>query len=331
VITSVTPGVTYDYLWWRAGTKSVGTGPTYTPTALDLGHTISVVVNATKTGYLSHAVTTNSTGGVAHGTIVAPHSVSVTGHRNVGQQLIAGGGGWGPAGVGLSAQWYRNGAKISTAIFGSYTLQPQDLGKRIDVRITGTLDGYTTKYVQTHTSTKTGLPLQTSTPVPTITAGTYFLGSVLTAHIGTWDSGVATSITWKIAGKAVSGAHATTFTLPASAVNHTVTVSVTGKKSGFTTATTTSLPTTAISGPAFDVVTLPVVTGSVIKGHVLSVTAGKFSPTPSKTSYRWYRNGVPISGATKHTYTVTSSDVGKTMTVSVTVTRTGWETQSELV
>lgn len=41
-------------------------------------------------------------------------------------------------------------------------------------------------------------------------------------------------------------------------------------------------------------------------------------------SYRWYRDGTAISGATGKTYTVKTSDRGHTLTVRLTATKRGY-------
>lgn len=68
----------------------------------------------------------------------------------------------------------------------------------------------------------------------------------------------------------------------------------------------------------------PTITGSRGVGKKLTATKGTWSPTPSTYSYRWKRNGASISGATKSTYTPTTSDAGRYLTVTVTPKRTGY-------
>ncbi len=71
---------------------------------------------------------------------------------------------------------------------------------------------------------------------------------------------------------------------------------------------------------------LPFVSGSLVKGHTLSVTPGNFTPAPTGEKYVWLRNGHAISGATHHTYKVTSKDVGQVIRVQVTITKLGFTT-----
>ena len=60
------------------------------------------------------------------------------------------------------------------------------------------------------------------------------------------------------------------------------------------------------------------ITGSATVGETLeAATDGITSPSPGTLSYQWKRNGVAIAGATAKNYTLTTADIGKTITVSV--------------
>jgi hypothetical protein len=58
-------------------------------------------------------------------------------------RLTANTGSWSPT-PRFSYQWFRNGATISGATSRTYSLQQADWGKKISVRVTGTVTGYTT-------------------------------------------------------------------------------------------------------------------------------------------------------------------------------------------
>ncbi|MFT4218675.1 MAG: fibronectin type III domain-containing protein [Micropruina sp.] len=73
------------------------------------------------------------------------------------------------------------------------------------------------------------------------------------------------------------------------------------------------------------------ITGKKSKGHKLTAhakawLAGEYPTTYAKMSYQWRRNGVNISGATKSTYTLTSADRGKSISVKVYATKYGYST-----
>jgi hypothetical protein len=56
------------------------------------------------------------------------------------------------------------------------------------------------------------------------------------------------------------------------------------------------------------------------------VKTGSWHPSGVKLSYRWYRNGTPITKATHASYTLRKADGGKKITVKVTAKKTGYST-----
>lgn len=72
-----------------------------------------------------------------------------------------------------------------------------------------------------------------------------------------------------------------------------------------------------ISGPPATVTT-PVLTGGAAAGKTLNCGSGNWTNAPTSYSYRWYRNGIPIAGATSATYRVRSVDEGSSLTCTVT-------------
>jgi len=73
---------------------------------------------------------------------------------------------------------------------------------------------------------------------------------------------------------------------------------------------------------------VPVISGSLKVGKKLQAKAGAWAPAPDKFSYRWYRNGKPIKGATSKSYKLKKADKGKKITVKVTARGAGLETRA---
>ena len=71
----------------------------------------------------------------------------------------------------------------------------------------------------------------------------------------------------------------------------------------------------------------PTIAGTVKAGNILTVKRGTWDLGTAFT-YRWLRNGVPISGATDSTYKVRTADKGSKITVRVTGSRFGYTTVS---
>lgn len=136
-----------DYIsaqWLRDGTPIDGaTEAGYTLASADLGAVMSVRVTGSKAGYASASRTSAATGKVAAG-VLSGVKPKVSGKPKVGRTLTANPGTWGPAGVVLTFKWYRGSKAIKGATTDTYRLTRADKGKRLKVKVTGRLDGYTT-------------------------------------------------------------------------------------------------------------------------------------------------------------------------------------------
>lgn len=163
-----------------------------------------------------------------------------------------------------------------------------------------------------------------SSAQPTVT-GTAALGNTLTARANQWaPTPVTLSYQWKRDGVAISGVGATTYKIASADIGKKITVTVSGKKTGYTTQSRTSPATTAVTAKYF-AAKAPVVTGTVQAGKTLTAAVGNWVPSPDTYKYVWKRSGVVISGATAKSYLLTGSDVGKKLTVTVSGTRSGYK------
>lgn len=68
----------------------------------------------------------------------------------------------------------------------------------------------------------------------------------------------------------------------------------------------------------------PTISGTRTVGSALTAVPGTWGPAPVTLSYQWFRAGVAITGATASTYALTTTDRGKTLTVRITGTKTGY-------
>lgn len=78
---------------------------------------------------------------------------------------------------------------------------------------------------------------------------------------------------------------------------------------------------------------IPRISGTKVVGRTLSAAvtpwlAGSYPTTRASMSLQWLRNGVPISKATGTSYTLTSADRGKKISVRATARRYGYATRS---
>ncbi|OFI38548.1 hypothetical protein BIU82_04305 [Arthrobacter sp. SW1] len=316
--------VTLKYQWFRSGVAIAGaTASTYVQSYYDLGKTITVQVTGSKLGYTTVSKTSAATAAVVAGTLTTA-TPTITGTAKVGQTLTANPGTWGPAPVTLKYQWFRSGVAISGATAATYVQSYYDLGKTLTVRVTGSKAGYTT-VAKTSAATAAVVAGTLTAPTPTIT-GTAKVGQTLTANPGAWGPAPVTlKYQWFRSGVAISGATAATYVQSYYDLGKTLTVRVTGSKAGYTTVAKTSAATAAVVAGTLTAPT-PTITGTAKVGQTLTANPGTWGPAPVTLKYQWYRSGVAISGATATTYTQTSADLGKTMTVRVTGSKAGYTT-----
>jgi hypothetical protein len=64
----------------------------------------------------------------------------------------------------------------------------------------------------------------------------------------------------------------------------------------------------------------PTVRGEPVWGRTLTATGGTWEPADVSRTYRWLRDGEPVSGATASTYRLGSRDLGHRLSVRVTAT-----------
>ena len=67
----------------------------------------------------------------------------------------------------------------------------------------------------------------------------------------------------------------------------------------------------------------PVITGSAIRGDILTCSNGTWTNSPTSFAHQWLRNGVAIPGATGATYVLTQADVGTAVACQVTASNAG--------
>lgn len=313
--------VTLTYQWYRAGVPISGAvTATYKPVTADLQTTITVRVTGSKSGYTS--ITRTSAYVIVRNTLTAMPTPVISGTATAGSVLTATAGTWSPAPVNLTYHWYRSGKMITGATAPTYTLTTADRGTAITVVVTGSKSGYLTAGRR---SAALMVPnVLTTAPTPVI-SGTPAAGATLTAKPGTWSPAPVTlAYRWYRNGAAITGATAATYKLTTTDRGTSITVVVTGTKSGYLTVSRKSaafaVPQALTATPA------PVISGTATVGATLTATPGTWSPAPVTLAYQWYRSGAAITGATAAAYKLTTTDRGTTITVVVTGTKPGYLT-----
>ncbi len=227
-----------------------------------------------------------------------------------------------PSNATVSYEWLVGGTLKSTN--STYTVDASDVGKTIQLRVTGTgsykgtVTSAATNAVVSNT-VLTGVTLNTIAPV---------VGDVMTATIN--PAGASVIYAWKVGGYQVS--NAATYTVTAADVGKQIELIVTG--TGVYSGTQSSGLTAPVSASraVADVVirndSNPTVGAAPSVGDQLTAVP---SPAQATVTYQWNRDGAAIAGATAASYTVAAEDECHKLSVTVTGTGSysGTDTSSE--
>ena len=190
----------------------------------------------------------------------------------------------------------------------------------------GTIYGY--DYTLT-TGPATEVP-PTNSGAPGVT-GTVEQGVKLTAAVGSWNpSGLSFGYQWQLSTDGgnswtnISGATASTYTVPGADLGDDLRVQVTGTNAYGSASAVSPAAGPVASGAPVSVVA-PTVSGGTQRTNVLTAAVGSWSGPGLSYSYHWQRsadgsNWTTISGATSSSYTLAQTDEGDHIRVLVTAT-----------
>jgi hypothetical protein len=260
-----------------------------------------------------------------------PQAFTTVGTPVIGGSVQVGGsvtldtGTWSPAPSTTQVAWTADGSPVA-ALAGqtSFTPGPSLVGKQLVASVTARKPGYQTTTVQSAPVTVTPGTIS-GTSNPTV-SGTDQVGFTLHATTGAWGtvlSTVASAYQWQRDGVDVNGATGPDYQVRAADVGATLRVVQRLTATGYQPTTLTSADTGTVPDPVIDPSPVPTVVGTPQVGSPLSVQAGTWM-TGVALGYQWYVGGVAVSGATGTTYRPSASDLGKTVRVEVTGTRTDY-------
>jgi hypothetical protein len=322
------PAATFTYQWRRDRNPgddrggemiSGATKPTYTPQGRDAGAVLSVTVVGSATGRIPTSTTSTATPVVARGDLTAS-APTINGTVRVGNTLRALSGSW-TSGTRFTYQWKANGTAISGATAFTFTPRAADRGKQLTVTITGSRTGYLSA---TRTSSAKTVGYGVFTQDRPRVVGSPTPGS--TVKVSAPPSTPAASTTtyqWMVDGWPLTGRTGSSFTIPSTWRNRDVSVSVTRKRTAYTTKTVAS--TGRNIGTRFSAIPTPRITGTSRVGSTVRVDPGTWRPSAYRT-YQWYSDGRPIAGATGTSYRIHGSHLGKRLSVVVTGRTSGYAT-----
>ena len=328
--------VSYSYQWISGGSDIDGaTGSSHTLTTTQQGQTIQVRVSFTDDRNNAETLTSEATGAVAAAdNRPATGLPTISGTAQVGETLTADTSGIADA-DGLddavfSYQWIAGGTDIQDATSSTYTLDADDVGKTIKVRVSFT-DNADNEETLTSAATATvaAKPNTAPTGLPII-SGRVQVGETLMAS----TSGIADqdgldnasfSYQWLADDSAITDATGSTYTLVPADRGKTIKVKVSFADDANNLETLTSAAMAAVAArPNSPPTGLPTISGTVQVGETLTADTSGIADEDGLDNvsygYQWIAGAADIDGATGSTYALVPVDVGKAIKVKVSFT-----------
>jgi hypothetical protein len=316
--------VAFSYQWLRDGIPVIGgTEKTFQVTSNDFQHSLSVEVIASKAGYES-VVSISSASLVSSGRLSQSSRPTILKNQSTEDNLGIDLGSW-DSGATFSYQWLRGGVAIPAATSSSYTLQPSDYLKRISVAVTGSKEGYESK---TMTSAEV-TPIKESDRISALKFG------------GAFQVGKSASVSpakqnkrkfeytyqWLRNDQPIESAQSRNYTFGPDDVGTTISAKVCLVLRGEQLdCLIKEVPSSVKLGTMAKIKSG--YSGTLKVGRLLTVNSVATMPEAS-VSYQWFKNGQAIAGATENTYLVQLADKRSRLSVAVTVSKTGYETQTK--
>jgi hypothetical protein len=321
------PGVTTDIVWLRDGVPIPGTEGlwSYLPTSEDGGHEIAAQITGTLLGVLPVTLITNALGislpGEEATTPTATTAPKITGEAKVGKTLTGSAPVWDKAVDSTTYQWLRAGTAIAGATTLSYVVAPEDVGKAITLKATGTKAGATPGTASS--AAVTGLLGDAPTATAPAVTGTPKVGETLSVGAPVWSvTGVTTAYEWQRNGTTVATGQ--TYVVGATDVGTALTAKATGTKTGYSPGSVTTAPVTGLLGDAPTPTSPPTMSSAPRIGQEVTANPGAWGTPEPSFAYQWRRDGVAIPGATNATYAVSLADATHQLSFTVTATRPGY-------
>lgn len=320
------PGATTRTVaWLRDGKPIVGaTSATYMLVAADMGKKITFAVTSATRGYVTTTRTSAPTAPVSGLGFTTAPVPTITGKVVIGRTITATAAAWAPGPLALSYQWLRDGAVIPGANKAAYVVVAKDVATSLSVVVTGTKSGYT-PLAKSSAATAKVSPLAFEVSPDPVVSGISRVGQTLTGELPGWKPApITVKYQWTRGGVPIPNATAKTYKLAPQDAGQVIAVVTTSEKPGFTSITKTSAGTAKVALLTLTATPIPGISGAAKVDQTVAVKTAAWTPSPVTLSYQWNRNGNPISGANKNTYSIVAADKGASVTVTVTGSRAGY-------
>ncbi len=166
---------------------------------------------------------------------------------------------------------------------------------------------------------------------PPVVTGEAVFGQKLHTDTGTWTpDGLTFTYRWLRDGVRIKGATRAGYRLGLDDLGSTVAAEVTAADGTGATLSAVSTSTAPVVRADFEPGDRPQVDGVRRYTRLLTASRGGWAPRPDKVTFRWLREGEPISGATRASYRLAPEDVGQRIQVEVTAKRAGYRAATAL-
>jgi surface antigen len=263
--------------------------------------------------------------------VVAPTTApAIVGSPAVGAPLEVAAGAWTPTPSTVTVRWLADGAAIPGATAPAYVPTPSVKGKTLTAEVTAELSGYTAGRAVLATAPVAPGAFQ-PTELPTI-QGVAEVGQTLSLTASSWSPQPAKVTTqWYADGVALPGARGPSLVLTRHHIDRRIRARTTASARGYRKSTSTATETTPVLAKPVTIISPSSVKGVPEVGSRLTARAGSVRPTDATATYAWLRDGQRIAKATNPTYTVRRADIGRALTVQVTLTRQHFRSTTESV
>jgi hypothetical protein len=335
------------HVWKRDGAvipvAQGGTDQYYLLKAADVGVIMSVDATVGKVGYIPYTYTaTADPTTVPRGTIVGTNSSNPTVTTNGSGDLVANAGSPGTGSTTSDGtpdatweyQWLRNGVNIPGATNQTYTLVAADNGQNTKVRTTAVLPGYNSAGGLESTPINYSITIQSGpNHTPRVSGGNWSVGESISlldyTFYQTKDGNIASptvAIQWLRDGNPIPGATADPWYFVQQVdVGKELSARVTVTEPGYAPLVFETNHYHGVAGITPNTVFADVEPGAT-DGVLHAFVNGLYPQTPTPTyTFQWYRGTSKITGATKSTYKLTSSDYQKLISVKMTMNRPGFQ------
>lgn len=249
---------------------------------------------------------------------------TIDGDSVIGSMVSAKPGDWAP-GTTLNFQWLRDGKPILGATSSSYKLGVKDYLKDISVVVSGLKSGFST----TTKNSRKITPIKSRDVITSLKIrGVYQVDSPAYAALSSMNSRFDYTFQWTRNDIAIDGAATRGYTFRPEDVGKNISIETCLNYLGqplncFTQRLDSNVKLAQIKAVRAGF------SGFTNVGRIL--TAYPACPNPGvQVSYQWLQNGKPIDGATTSSYLIPISAKGSAISLSVTVTKHGYETVTKI-